>query len=182
MKEMKIMWTQEQKIKVYNMIMYYRSELVKRGFDVYSIVNVKYGRSINTWGTCTRYTNEKIAIIKISEICLHSTEEALKTIILHELCHAMPNTSGHDTQFFRYARMINKEFHVNIEKYVNKEFKTNDTKYYKETKYKYYVNCEKCGKQYKFMRKTKFIKSVLDGTNTQYVCGCGCHKFTIKIY
>ena len=172
------MWTKQDKERIKHMIMYYHDELVRHGFPVYDITEVKYGRSPFTWGYCQKRHFNKTATIKISEICLRSTEECLKTIILHELCHATSNTKGHDLQFYEYGRKIENIFHVHIEKYINKKFITTNTKNYEESKYKYYIYCRNCGAKFKYMRKTKFVESVLN-RDGKYMCRCGNKKFNI---
>lgn len=164
------MWTQKDKIKVANMVYSLRDELYNYGFPVYEITEVKFITSPRTFGKCRR-TSTYTAIIFISEVCLHGLENTLRDTILHELCHAMPNTKGHDKQWKEYVSRVNAIYGTNIKRTVNKEDSI-AARDYKESRYKYAVTCKKCGRTWGFYRKSNLVKQAMGENNYGYYCKC----------
>ena len=161
------MWTENMKRITRNMVYKYAAKLKNDGFPIYTISDVKFSRGVKTYGTCTRNRRNKTAVIAISEICFHSTADCLKNTILHELCHAMENTKGHDKQWYEYAHRVNSIYNTRITQYVSEE-ESKTARPFIEDKFKYKVTCNCCGKTWKYMRKSKIVsKSYL------YKCSCG---------
>lgn len=171
------MWTQADKIMVTNMVYSLRKELIDYGFDVYAIEKVRFTTAVKVFGMCRKNRRDETAIISISEICLHSLENTLRDTILHELCHAMPNTTGHDKQWKQYVAKVNNIYGTNIGRLVNREDSI-AAKDYKDSKYKYAVHCTKCGRTWKFYRMGKIVKQTMGYDNYGYYCPvCGKDYF-----
>lgn len=175
------MWSKEDKKRIHDMIFKYREIMIQNGLPVYRILGIVYGRSVSALGICSKFSCFKTCFITISELVLHD-EESIKNIILHELCHALPDTIGHDKQWFMYVSKVNKLFNANIQQYATKE----EARYARtviKQKTKYKVMCNDCGEHWEYMRKPKIVKAIEDNKGYKYTCPqCQGYNFSVKYF
>lgn len=175
------MWGKEDKKRVHDMITKYREIMIQNELPVYRINRIVYGRSISTLGTCRKNNYFKVCTITISDLTLYS-EDSLKNTILHELCHALPDTVGHNKQWFLYVSKVNKLFNANIQQYASKE----EARYARtviKQKAKYKVVCNNCGEHWEYMRKAKIVKAIEDNKGYKYICPqCQAYNFSVKYF
>lgn len=84
------------------------------------------------------------------------TKGKLLNTILHELCHAMPNTKGHGKQWKEYAALVGRMYNTHITRC------SIPFEYYKTT-YKYSFTCPVCKKVYGYFRVSKIVKAAIAG-------------------
>ena len=92
-------------IQATKMVHELRNELISYGFKVFPVRKVLLStRCTNRFGQCrynTRFnflTNKQdieSVDIQITDLCFNSTSDCLKSTVLHELIHAMPDGQGH---------------------------------------------------------------------------------------
>lgn len=98
----------------------------------------------------------------------------IKGVIMHELVHTMPGAYNHGPTFHRYASIINKKLGYNIKTTENEAVTENAGV---ETKYKYALVCNKCGK---YIKKTRW--SIVLANPKEYMHGgCGGDFHTISL-
>lgn len=169
-----------------------RYELIQKGFNVFPIRAVKLStRCTRRFGLCTyhrdRYGEIVEVTITISDICFHSTEHCLRDVILHELCHAMPNGQNHREGFHNYARKVMRLYdNCHIDTHTTREESEKKNEYIKAIgryrDYKYKVTCKSCGKSYYYKREMKLIKFLKAGKSTNmWYCNCKCSEFNLEI-
>ena len=169
-----------------------RYELIQKGFNVFPIREVKLStRCTRRFGLCTYHRDDYGEIIEvtitISDICFHSTKNCLRDVILHELCHAMPNGQGHREGFHNYARKVMRLYKdCHIDTYSTHEEAEKKNEYIKfigrYREYKYKVTCNNCGHSYYYKNETKFVRQIRLGTRLTYHCGACKHKeFNLEI-
>ena len=177
-----LMLTQEEKNFITESVHHYAQELMLAGYTVLPILDVRFSNSVRTFGCCKKHFDDvrkrfRGATITISESCLHGTRDCLKSVILHELIHAMPDTKHHDAVWQKYAREISKKFGVDIHTHVEDE----DAEAVIENcpeRFNWHVRCNLCGKEWHFVRKTKFVKNALRHGKTIYH-KCGGNSFSV---
>lgn len=107
------------------------------------------------------YTNDNMAYKRMIES------------MIHELIHTLPNCMNHGYDFLYAARIFMRkypEYNITIksdggEGYIQPK---------KEVHYKYIITCPKCGKTYKYQRKTDAVKYPF-----LYHCTCGCNSLEV---
>lgn len=170
------MWTKEMKQRVREMIRYYHKNMEDKGFPVKPIRKVKYLRALQTFGNCENHNNKEVTI-GISEVCYNGGEYFLKRTILHELCHACCKIGVHHGYVWQsYAERANRIYGVDI---TRTNSYTETQKAMVNSKYKYEVTCNHCGATWKYIRKTKFIKALIDNGAKSWYCNCGASDFTL---
>lgn len=169
-----------------------RYELIQKGFIVFPIRAVKLStRCTKRFGLCTyhrdRYGEIVEVTITISDICFYNTENCLRDVILHELCHAMPNGQNHKAGFHNNARRVMRLYdNCHIDRCVSCEESNLKNEYiksigrYRENKYK--LTCKDCGKVYYYKRETKLIRILKNGkqARTYYCRRCKCREFILE--
>lgn len=114
-----------------------------------------------------KYENYKRYVIQISKWVMDLNDEIIKNTIMHELIHCIPYCNNHGIEFKKYANIINNKLGYNISRVGNKkeDLKKSNISYDEEEKYKYKIECERCGKIfYRKRLKKNFIK--------RYRCKC----------
>ena len=93
--------------------------------------------------------------------------------MIHELIHTLPDCMNHGYDFLYAANLFMKrypEYEITVksgggEGYVAPR---------KEIHYKYIITCPKCGKTYKYQRKTDAVRYPF-----LYHCTCGCNSLEV---
>lgn len=147
-------------------------------------LNIYYGNitnvSVNTrakkrWGQCKRVggTFE----ISINSCLLDETNpiEALENTILHELLHTVYGCFNHGEMWQLMANKVNKAYGYNIKRCSTANEKGVSDEYVQNA-YHYFITCNKCKAQWKYMKMCKTVTIVKRGSG---VCPCGGRNFTI---
>ena len=169
-------WSKSEISYVKDKIHFYWGRLIDEGYQVLPIREVEFNYRTSSWGLCkhhsaSRYNKEAVTIC-ISRYSLLEGEEFLKTVILHELCHAIKECTSehHGPKWKKNAREISKIFNVQITR-TTKSKKT--TKFKKTKAYKWQVKCEKCNATWKYKNKINFVKDALNNHGLSWTCECG---------
>jgi predicted SprT family Zn-dependent metalloprotease len=112
-------------------------------------------RAKKRWGQCRRLPNGNCEININADLVEQSTDGTLNTII-HELLHTLKDTKGHDSNWNRYARIINNKYGIDIKRTSSadeKGVKRNITK----VEYKYILQCNHCNQKIKRQKKSKIV-------------------------
>ena len=171
---MKAKWTPEDKKRVTEMTMQYIKELKEQGFHIRELEKIDFNTRFYTHGYCLCYRDSPMFILGISAYRVVDGWEAVKETILHELCHAMcPYDSGHDEEWQGIAKEVGSIYGIKIAYKAPHSIKTY------EIAYKYVIKCDKCGATWGFMRKTAFVKAVMENNTSTWRCECGSHHFSM---
>lgn len=123
----------------------------------YKKINKKGFRYIIKYDSYKKYT------IEISKWVMKLDSSIIKNTIIHELIHCLPYCNNHGTYFKMYANIINTKLGYNISRVGNrKEDLEKSNIEYKcelEEKYKYIIECEKCGQTFYRNRLQKNFKN-----------------------
>ena len=171
---MKAKWTPKDKKRVQEMTMQYIKELTEQGFHIRELKKIDFNSRFNAHGYCRLYRESPTFILGISSYRVMDGWEAVKETILHELCHAIASyDSGHDEEWQGIANKVGSIYGVTITYNAPHSIKTY------EIAYRYVIKCDACGAQWSYMRKTKFVKAVMENNTSIYRCECGSHHFSM---
>ena len=129
----------------------------------------------NKYGTTIKYNKFYNHHIQISPWVMNLDNVVIKNTIIHELIHCIPNCNNHGKDFKKYAKYINNKLGYNISRVGNKkeDFLKSNLEYIDTEKYKYKIECQKCGQIIYRKRYNKYF-------TRKYRCGkCG-GKFKVK--
>jgi hypothetical protein len=185
------MFTYAQKKEITEMVHSFRAIMIKElNLKVFPIRAVKFStRCTRRYGQCTRHKEFGVtteATITISDIATQNPK-LLKETVLHELCHALPDTKGHDRMFKHYTSIVNRFFNTNIGTYVrseliDREWMVENGKVRSRSGKRYTVACE-CGKfHHTYKRKTRFVEAVIRDGGKTWSHGTGLNKCRGKFY
>lgn len=167
-------WAPEDKKRVQAMAMQYIKELKEHGFSIRKLKKIDYNISFRRNGYCRLYRDSPTFDIGISVYRVVDGWEAVKETILHELCHAMASyDSGHDEEWQGLAKKVGSIYGIKI------TYKAPHSIKAFETAYKYVVKCDNCGAEWRFMRRTEFVKDVANHHANNWKCGCGHKHFSL---
>ena len=171
---MKAKWTKADKNKVKEIVGYYIYDLRKRGFDVRYLEEIKFTHAVNTHGWCVTHANNNRFTLGISCYRVADGWEAVKETILHELCHAIASYgASHGKEWRDSAKEVGSIYGIKITYSAPHSIKAY------EVAYRYVVKCDSCGAHWSYMRKTKFVKAVMENDTSIYRCECGSHHFSM---
>ena len=169
-----MMWSQENKNKVKRLVEKYISDLRSYGFDIRELEEIKFTHAMRVNGWCITHRDNYKFTLGISCYRVADGWNAVKETILHELCHAIASHgAGHGKEWQDIAKAVGDIYDVNIERCQPHSIKV------KEESKRYIVKCDKCGASWNYMRKTKFVKAVMENHANTWRCGCGSHHFSI---
>lgn len=101
--------------------------------------------------------------------------EPIKKVLLHEICHTMPNGMSHGVAWKSYIHKINMAYGYDIKRLAQNDNITDDV-YNRQSKIKYIITCDTCGNKTNYQRKPKY----LDVINTVGMCTkCNGRHFTV---
>lgn len=170
---MKAKWKLEDKKRVQEMTMQFIKKLKEQGFHIRKLEKIDFNVRFNTHGYCRLYRDSPTFILGISAYRVLDGWEAVKETILHELCHAIASyDSGHGEEWQEIAKKVGSIYGIKIV-----DSAPHSIKAY-ETAYKYVIKCE-CGATWRFMRRTKFVKAVMENNTSRWKCECGSHHFSM---
>ena len=145
------------------------------------IVNIKVNTRAKTrWGLCKSLGGDKFEI-EISDRLLQPgvSSLALMNTLLHEILHTCYGCMNHGKQWKAYAQRLNN-IGYNIKRCTSSAEK-NIPEVQLKREYKYKVICNKCGYEYKYMRKGEVIKQIERNPN-RHGCRCGrCNSRNLKL-
>lgn len=170
-----MIWNVKQKAKVRTLVLQVREILVNEGLNILPINAVKYIRTASIYGKCRKY-GTVAADIYISAMCLENDTVLINTVI-HEICHAIPYSKGHDELWKNAAKKAGEIFKVEItEEGTQEEYKL--VKGYIEKQYKYAIVCPCCG----ILKKAKTANNKVIKNPQKYKCGkCGSDLYIKNI-
>ena len=171
---MKATWTKADKNKVKKLIEYYIDDLRNKGFDVRKLEEIKYTHAVSVHGWCMTHSNNYKFTLGISCYRVADGWNAVKETILHELCHAIASHgAGHGKEWQDIAKEVGDIYGFHIERCKPHSIKV------AEAARRYVVKCDGCGAHWSYMRKTKFVKAVMENNTSRWKCGCGSHHFSM---
>ena len=171
---MKAKWTKADKNKIYSITRQYIDELEKKGFIVRTLDKIEFTHSFHRHGYCRTYKYNSLFDLGISAYRLADGWQAVRETILHELCHAIaPYGAGHGKEWQEIADEVGKIYGIKIQR-CDPHSITVD-----EIAYRYVAKCDKCGATWHYMRKTKFIKAVMENHASTWKCACGGNHFSM---
>lgn len=91
--------------------------------------------------------------------------KAIKTTLLHEICHTLPNSMNHGREWQKHVRKVNEAYGYNISRIRNIDEAVK--KEVAKTS-KYTVTCKDCGKEIAIHRMSGVIRNP-----ERYHCSCG---------
>ena len=171
---MKAKWTPEDKKRVQEMTMRYIKELTEQGFQIRQLKEIKFTHAVNTHGWCMTHANNNYFTLGISCYRFLDGWEAVKETILHELCHAIASHgAGHGKEWRDIAKTVGSIYGVHIERCSSHTIKV------AEATKRYVIKCNNCGATGHYMRRTKFVKAVMENDTSTWKCRCGSHHFSM---
>lgn len=105
--------------------------------------------------------------IELCEAMMNANEQEIKNVIAHEVLHTCPGCYNHGKLWKTYASKLNNIYGYNITSTTTYE-KIGIQKPEKKEAYRYKITCQRCGKEFYRMKKSKLVTE----TN-RYRCGCG---------
>ena len=102
-----------QRIEAARMVQRLAHELRSAGYPVLPILDIGFNDAQREYGHCQRMVEGGRSIgasITLSERCWEEGPSCLKSTILHELVHAIPDTHQHDAKFRAYAKEIGAKY------------------------------------------------------------------------
>ena len=171
---MKATWTEADRNKVYSITRQYIDELDEKGFIVRTLSKIDFTRSFHRHGYCVTYKHNNLFVLGISAYCLADGWQAVRAVILHELCHAIaPYRAGHGKEWREVADEVGSLYGIKIQRCDSHSIKTY------ESAYRYVAKCDKCGATWSYIRKAPFIKAVLADHASTWKCACGGNHFSM---
>lgn len=173
------------------------------GNDIEYIQN----KSVHTFGSmmAPKHKGENFKLT-LSEYMFKESERALKNTIYHELCHYIQMKqqlelgilwyndknelkfkfsiksnkyeSSHGGRWKELAERVSKATGYYLTVISNYDLHTEVGKQYNKT-ITYIITCKKCGKEFKYQRKTAFVQAVLKNDTKRWYCPCGCREFEL---
>lgn len=172
----------------------------------YDDIDFKEGETMHTFGQMSmpKYLNGNYTLT-LNKHMYEEPEEVIKNTILHELCHYIVMKTAVEKGRFYFKNGI---IYVNRREYYDAgDYKghgrvwksiaqqvgqatgqdiTRTNSYdmhtgvgaHAEEKYKYIFKCKHCGTEFKYAKKTRFVKAVLDGNGHTDKWWCNCNDFT----
>ena len=154
------------------------------GLDVGEILSVEVSPHARQWlGRC-RYIemdSGKLCHLQFAKALLSLPKTYIVNTVVHEMCHAVNGTRGHDQAWKRACQDVMDfypELHLDI--YATRE----EAKAFRKAlppHVVYRATCQGCGHVYTAYKKTRFVKACLAGDTQHYHCACGSDKFDIEV-
>lgn len=134
-------------------------------------------RAATRWGQCKK-TNGRYSI-SIASVLVDDKAplNGLKSTIMHEVLHTMPNCMNHGNTWQDYADRVNKAYGYKVtrtDSYKDKGFANNPLA--EAHPYKYTIKCNACGNEWNYRRSNNTIECCKRNHAT---CPCGARDFTV---
>ncbi len=171
----------------------------------YDDIDVEEGDANRTFGTMfLPHNGQGNFKLVLNKYMFNESEKAIKNTIYHELCHYIVDKiaiekgiiysngkgwyirnsypyakdyKGHGKIWKRVADIVGRAVDHDITRTNDFDLHTEMGKHYDEN-VKYIVKCKHCGNEFKYNRKTDFIKSILDGNGHTDTWWCQCDDGT----
>lgn len=105
--------------------------------------------------------------IELCKSMMNANEQEIKNVVAHEVLHTCSGCYNHGKLWKAYATKLNNIYGYNITSTTTYE-KVGIQKPEKKETYRYKITCQKCGKEFYRMKKSKLVTDT-----TRYRCGCG---------
>lgn len=153
------------------------TELKDIGIEPPRITFEVNSRAATRWGQCKK-TNGRYSI-SIASVLMDEKAplNGLKSTIMHEVLHTMPNCFDHGTTWQRYADKVNKAYGYKVtrtDSYKDKGFTSNP--FTQAHPYKYTITCNCCGREWNYRRASDTVECCKHNNAT---CPCGAKDFTV---
>lgn len=168
------MWTNVEKRNTEDMVYQIYNELRNYGFPLYPLVRIRFTEGVRYLGKCSRNLGNNEVTLCINHAVLDMPNK-LKNTILHEICHMIVGTRGHDKVWKHYARVIGIHYDTVIQQYASADAAVIVDS---QRKYKHKLTCEYCGREWKFSRAGRVVKYAQTHPNIKCPCGKGYIKYT----
>ena len=134
--------------------------------------NEPWTKESNPTTNCGYPIKEGYSCIEINRNLLAGCvpESSLRNTILHELCHTVPNGSGHKKGWLNAANKIYAKYGIHLSATNSAESLGIVPELCRTDKYVF--RCKNCGQVVSYSRRTKFVKNPSD-----YRCGICKGKF-----
>lgn len=134
-------------------------------------------RAAKRWGQCSRENGQ--FSIQIASVLVEDDApiNGLKSTLMHEILHTMPNCFNHGNTWQAYADRVNKAYGYKItrvDSYKDKGFESNVLA--QAHPYKYTVSCKTCGRQWYYRRNSSTVECCRRNHAT---CPCGAENFSV---
>ena len=159
--------------KLYKLLCECEAMCKKAGLQIGYVKKIYINKRLNfAWGRCVTKIKEGYSNIEINQKLLseHVPESSLRNTILHELCHTVPNGSGHKRGWRAAANKIKDVYDIQLS--VTNSAKSLGVIPELCSADKYIFRCSGCGQVVSYSRRTKFVKNTSD-----YRCGICKGKF-----
>ena len=122
-----------------------------------------------------KYARYKKHKIEISAWVMELDENIIKSTIIHEIIHCLPNCNNHGSEFKKYAKYINSKLGYDIKTTGNKkeDYQKSNIEYEEKVEYKYKICCKICGQIFYRNRINK-------GFERKYRCSKCNGKLTVE--
>lgn len=159
--------------KLYKLLCECEDMCREAGLQIGYVKEIYINKRLNfAWGRCVIMIKEGYSNIEINQKLLseHVPESSLRNTILHELCHTVPNGSGHKRGWRAAANKIKDVYDIQLS--VTNSAKSLGVIPELCSADKYIFRCSGCGQVVSYSRRTKFVKNTSD-----YRCGICKGKF-----
>lgn len=161
-------------------------EYAKFCMEMLDEIHVPYGKvetfTVNTrarrWGQCKLEYGKYYISINATLLDERNSEDGLINTLLHELLHTCPGCMNHGPKWKFYGEQVRRIYGYNIKRTSSEEDKevTTGNLNIKESEYKYYIYCEKCGELIE--RKKRKCSTTEAPWRYQHI-GCGGKLFCL---
>lgn len=136
-----------------------RRELKRIGIDCGKVEKYKVKESMREWGMCMYMGDGRYYILINSLLTDKKHEEALKTIMLHELIHTLPDCIHHTKKWCYYANIATERLGYEIQKtYGANELDISGEEYADHNGFKYLLQCQSCHNILGYKRKIRPVR------------------------
>lgn len=80
------------------------------------IIKISLNHSYRAWGVCRKLPDNTFQI-ELNDMLFenYASDASIKDTLLHEMCHTLPNSDGHDTEWQKAVNKLNTMFGYNIQ-------------------------------------------------------------------
>lgn len=157
-----------------------KNDILSLGIELGNIKEVIVNtRAKSRWGQCSYHIHGDNYTISISNRLLSDdvSDMSLKNTIAHELLHTIQGGMSHTGPWKKCADLLNSVYGYEVKRATSCEEKGVEIKQTSVPRYK--VKCNGCGKVWKYYRKCRTIKLLLDNKGACRCPRCNSHDFTV---
>ena len=144
-----------------------------------NIVLVDISSRTSAWGDCKK-TNGRYRI-RVSKYLMEADDLAVKTTLIHELLHTIPDGFKHTGNWKLWAGRVNNQYGYNVKRCTSAEEKGVDnprkkTSDRRTSDYKYKITCLGCHHDFYYKRDCRTVQCCATGDAR---CHCGSNLFRV---